>query len=36
VPAERVYAVRNTGSGNAAKLATYVVEKGKPSLVVVD
>jgi hypothetical protein len=28
--------VRNVGSGNAAELATYVVEKGKPFLVVVD
>jgi hypothetical protein len=25
-----VHAVRNAGSGNAAELATYVVEKGKP------
>jgi quercetin dioxygenase-like cupin family protein len=36
VPAETVHAVRNVGSGNAAELATYVVEKGKPFLVVVD
>jgi quercetin dioxygenase-like cupin family protein len=36
VPAETVHAVRNVGSGNAAKLATYVVEKGKPFLVVVE
>jgi hypothetical protein len=28
--------VRNVGSGKAAELATYVVEKGKPFLVVVD
>jgi hypothetical protein len=27
-----IYAVRNVGSGNAADLATYVVEKGKPLL----
>jgi quercetin dioxygenase-like cupin family protein len=32
VPAERVHAVRNVGGGNAAELATYVVEKGKPLL----
>jgi quercetin dioxygenase-like cupin family protein len=28
VPAETVHAARNVGSGNAAELATYVVEKG--------
>jgi len=32
VPAGAVHAVRNAGSGNAAELATYVVEKGKPAL----
>ena len=32
VPAGMVHAVRNVGSGNAAELATYVVEKGKPLL----
>jgi quercetin dioxygenase-like cupin family protein len=36
VPAEKVHAVRNVGSGNAAELATYFVEKDKPFLVVVD
>jgi quercetin dioxygenase-like cupin family protein len=36
VPAETVHAVRNVGSGPAAELATYVVEKGKPFLVVVE
>jgi len=36
VPAETVHSVRNVGSGNAAELATYVVEKGKPFLVVVE
>ena len=36
VPPETVHAVRNVGSGNAAELATYVVEKGKPFLVLVD
>src|SRR5215471_12471585 len=35
VPAETVHAVRNVGGGNAAELATYVVEKGKPFIVVV-
>jgi quercetin dioxygenase-like cupin family protein len=32
VPAEAVHAVRNVGGGNAAELATYVVEKAKPLL----
>ena len=36
VPAEAVHAVRNVGGGSASELATYVVEKGKPFLVVVD
>jgi quercetin dioxygenase-like cupin family protein len=35
VPPETVHAVR-IGGGSAAELATYVVEKGKPFLVVVD
>jgi len=35
VPAETVHAVRNVGTGNAAELATYVVEKGKPLVEVV-
>jgi quercetin dioxygenase-like cupin family protein len=35
VPAGAVHAVRNVGSGNAAELATYVVEKGKPIIAVV-
>jgi len=30
IPAGAVHAVRNIGDGNAAELATYVVEKGKP------
>jgi quercetin dioxygenase-like cupin family protein len=33
IPAETIHAVKNTGSGNAAELATYVVEKGKPLVV---
>jgi quercetin dioxygenase-like cupin family protein len=36
VPADTVHAARNVGSGNAAELATYVVEEGKPFLVVVE
>jgi quercetin dioxygenase-like cupin family protein len=31
VPAGVVHAVRNVGSGNAAELATYVVERGSRS-----
>jgi len=30
IPAGAVHAVRNVSGGNAAELATYVVEKGKP------
>src|SRR5262245_42088883 len=36
VPAGAVHSVRNVGSGNAAELATYVVEKGKPLLNLTD
>jgi quercetin dioxygenase-like cupin family protein len=36
VPPETVHAVRNVGTGNAAELATYFVEKDKPFLVVVE
>jgi quercetin dioxygenase-like cupin family protein len=35
VPAGTVHAARNAGSSNAAELATYVVEKGKPVLTLV-
>ena len=35
VPAGTVHAARNVGSGLAAELATYVVEKGKPVLALV-
>ena len=35
IPAGAVHAARNVGSGNGAELATYVVEKGKPLLVMV-
>jgi quercetin dioxygenase-like cupin family protein len=36
VPAETVHSVRNVGTGPASELATYIVEKGKPFLVIVD
>lgn len=35
VPAGVIHAVRNVGTGTAAELATYIVEKGKPLLTVV-
>ena len=35
IPAGTVHAARNVGSGNAAELATYIVEKGKPLLTLV-
>ena len=35
VPAGTIHAAKNVGSGNAAELATYVVEKGKPLVTVV-
>ena len=33
IPAGAVRGVTNVGSGNAAELATYIVEKGKPLVV---
>jgi quercetin dioxygenase-like cupin family protein len=36
VPAGVVHSVRNAAGGNAAELATYVVEKGKPLLTVTE
>ena len=33
IPAGAVHSARNVGGGNAAELATYVVEKGKPLVV---
>ena len=36
VPPETIHSVKNVGSGNAAELATYIVEKGKPFLVLVE
>ena len=35
IPAGTIHAARNVGSGNGAELATYVVEKGKPLVVMV-
>ena len=35
VPAGTVHAAKNVGSGNGAELATYVVEKGKPLITLV-
>ena len=32
IPAGTIHAAKNVGSGNAAELATYVLEKGKPPL----
>jgi quercetin dioxygenase-like cupin family protein len=33
IPAGKFHAAKNVGSGNAAELATYIVEKGKPLVV---
>ena len=33
VPAGATHTAKNVGSGNAAELATYIVEKGKPLVV---
>jgi len=30
IPAGAIHAAKNVGKGNAAELATYIVEKGKP------
>jgi quercetin dioxygenase-like cupin family protein len=35
IPARAIHTAKNVGSGNGAELATYVVEKGQPLLVVV-
>ncbi len=35
IPAGTPHAVKNIGSGNAAELATYIVEKGKPLVTLV-
>jgi quercetin dioxygenase-like cupin family protein len=33
IPAGAIHAVKNLGTGNGAELATYIVEEGKPLLV---
>ena len=33
IPAGAIHSAKNIGTGNAAELATYIVEKGKPLLV---
>ena len=35
IPAGKIHAAKNVGSGNAAELATYIVEKGKPLVALV-
>ena len=35
VPAGTIHSAKNVGSGNAAELATYLVEKGQPLLTLV-
>ena len=35
VPAGKIHAAKNVGSGNGSELATYVVKKGKPLVVLV-
>jgi quercetin dioxygenase-like cupin family protein len=34
IPAGTIHSAKNIGSGNGAELATYIVEKGKPLVVV--
>ena len=36
IPAGTIHSARNVGPGRAAELATYIVEKGKPLLTVVE
>jgi quercetin dioxygenase-like cupin family protein len=36
IPAGAIHAARNVGTGNAAELATYLVEKGRPLLTLAD
>ena len=36
IPSGAIHAVKNVGSGNGAELATYVVEKGKPLVVLAE
>jgi quercetin dioxygenase-like cupin family protein len=35
IPAETIHAAKNVGSGNGVDLATYIVEKGKPLLMLI-
>ena len=35
IPAGTIHAAKNVGTSNAAELATYIVEKGKPLVVLV-
>lgn len=36
IPAGTIHAAKNVGTGNGAELATYIVEKGKPLVQLVD
>ena len=36
IPAGTIHSARNLGTGRAAELATYIVEKGKPLLIVIE
>ena len=36
VPARAIHSAKNVGAGNGAELATYVVEKGKPLVVIAE
>jgi len=36
IPAGAIHSARNVGAGRAAELATYIVEKGKPLITVVE
>jgi quercetin dioxygenase-like cupin family protein len=36
IPAGAIHAAKNLGTGNAAELATYVVETGRPLLTLTD
>lgn len=36
IPARAVHAVRNVGKGKGTELATYIVEKGQPLLVLTE
>jgi quercetin dioxygenase-like cupin family protein len=36
IPSGTIHAAKNVGSGNGAELATYIVEKGKPLVVMAE